>query len=341
MVSIMSLPENSQTITIADIREARFYAEWMNELDSRTSFLPGEGKLHIVQQELNNFINRNNISAETIVALEKECAKSLLHEKKFRWLIKNKRATFWAYYYIFNCGRNFPDKYQRKEYKTISERMKNIPGWRILHEEIERKKSYAYVYNYDYRKTNELISEAIRNSNSVVVMNHDERYEWIVSYFDYRGNLRAQDKEKNLSELRSKWEMIICRNISLDWIDIKNRELCRWAYKYLSEKITETKRFGKVNIYPDKNSSEELYDSCQLLVDQWESDPDALRFLLLKLQKAWSQKKLRDSRKDMKAINIYISTPVKTMLDSMVRKNKTTQTDLIEELVKKEYFRQK
>jgi len=43
----------------------------------------------------------------------------------------------------------------------------------------------------------------------------------------------------------------------------------------------------------------------------------------------------------MKAINIYISTPVKTMLDSMVRKNKTTQTDLIEELVKKEYFRQK
>ena len=32
---------------------------------------------------------------------------------------------------------------------------------------------------------------------------------------------------------------------------------------------------------------------------------------------------------------------VKTMLDSMVRKNKTTQTDLIEELVKKEYFRQK
>lgn len=337
----MSLPDNSQTITIADIREARFYAEWMNEQDSRTSYLPGEGKLHIIQQELNNFINKNNISAETIVSLEKECAKSILHEKKFRWLIKNKRATFWAYYYIFNCGRDFPDKYQKKEYRTISERIKNISRWKILHKEAKQKKNYAYAYNYNYKKMDELVSEAIRNLNRVVAMNHDERYEWIVSYFDYRGNLRTQDKEKNLSELRSKWEGIIFRDINLGWIDVKNRELCRWAYKYLAEKIGEKTQFERIKIRPNMNNSEELYDSCQLIIDQWENDPDALRFLLLKLQKAWSQKKLRDSRKDMKAINVYISTPVKTMLDSMVRKNKTTQTDLIEELVRKEYFRKK
>lgn len=333
----MSLQENSKIITIKSVREACFYAEWMSELDRGTQFPTSDEKLYIFQDELNAFIKEKNISDDAIAALERECAKSLLPETKFRWLIKSERATFWAYYYIFNNGTSFFDRNYVCEDKTISERMEKIPGWKSF----KLKKEQRSGHSPDTQKIVREYLESYRLLDHEILMDHVERCEWIVSYFDYRGKLRTKDKVKAIARLRSKWGEVIRRDIDLGWIDVKNRELCRWAYKYLSDKITETKRFGKVNIRPDKNSSEELHDSCQLLVDYWTGEPDALRFLLLKLQKAWSQKKLRDSRKNMKAINVYISGPVKSMLDNIAQKKKVTQGELIEELVRKEYRRQK
>ncbi|CAI8852073.1 hypothetical protein [Kosakonia quasisacchari] len=331
----MPLPGNSKEITISDIREAHFYNEWLNGLDSSESFSPSEGKLHIFQNALNDFIHKYDTPYEVIVALEKECARSLLDKKHFRWLIVNKRATFWSYYYILNCGRNFPSKYQEKDYRTICERIENISGWELFRKGTKQDREHAL----DFDELPGVDIESIRQFNREMLMNHTERYEWIVSYFDRTGGLISQDKEKNLDDLRYECERAIKKDITLNWIDVKNTEQCMWAYEYLLERMADKNRFNSKRIHPDNNKSVELYDSCLLLIDLWEGDPDTLRHLLIKLNKAWSQKKLRDRKKDMKAI--YISEPVKNMLDNIAKKNKMAESDLIEEIIKREYTRQK
>ncbi|AKL10541.1 hypothetical protein AB182_04000 [Phytobacter ursingii] len=68
------------------------------------------------------------------------------------------------------------------------------------------------------------------------------------------------------------------------------------------------------------------------------SKKDSIKYFLLKARGAWFQKKIRDSRVNMKAINIYITESHKSMLHAIAKNSNCKMVDVISQLIEEKYF---
>ncbi|CQH45602.1 hypothetical protein [Yersinia frederiksenii] len=96
---------------------------------------------------------------------------------------------------------------------------------------------------------------------------------------------------------------------------------------------------GNVDIFFKKNLNLKVHS----IFDQWaerKSNPE-IELFLIRLKKAWHQKKFRDSVANKKVLNTYISKECKKELDYLVNKNDMKINEIIENLIHEAYAKTK
>ncbi|HHQ7445626.1 TPA: hypothetical protein ACSU1C_004699, partial [Escherichia coli] len=71
--------------------------------------------------------------------------------------------------------------------------------------------------------------------------------------------------------------------------------------------------------------------------DLWEGDDNSKKLLLMNLNKAWNQKKLRETRVDKKALNTYLKIKTKIQLDELAEHYDMRISDILEKLISQHY----
>lgn len=96
---------------------------------------------------------------------------------------------------------------------------------------------------------------------------------------------------------------------------------------------------GNVDFWFEKNMNLKIHS----IFDQWvenKSDAEGELFII-RIKKAWGQKKFRDSVANKKVLNTYISKGSKRQLDYLVSQNEMKINELIEMLINDAYTKAK
>ncbi|EKN5094280.1 hypothetical protein ACSOQX_003071 [Yersinia enterocolitica] len=110
----------------------------------------------------------------------------------------------------------------------------------------------------------------------------------------------------------------------------------RWVFNYF-EKHNMTK--GNVEKFNDSPPNLVLFS----MFDKWavEQTEPVIELFILKMKKAWGQKKFRDSVKEKKVLNTYINKESKKQLDFLAKKNDRKINEEIEAIIHDAYMRMK
>ncbi|CNI73770.1 Uncharacterised protein [Yersinia frederiksenii] len=253
--------------------------------------------------ELSKIINSYDIEHSELNQLKKDYqVKSKVVNSNFEWIKSNIEAAFFLW---FSIKLNVSTDEERRRFFI-----------------------YRDDVNYNQRdEDNEDIQELFRsnplNINNVVS-------DLLIFYFTFL------DKESQLIQLlddiKNNW-LEVNKKSRLKWIDSKNKEQCDWAYSYLIEKT----RFFNDNFlaHPENKF---LFTKTFFNVYVFHI---GVKYIFLEMNKAWNQRRYRESRADKKALSGYISADAKTKLTNLAKKARMPEYELLELLILEQYDREK
>ncbi|AWH87906.1 hypothetical protein [Limnobaculum parvum] len=162
--------------------------------------------------------------------------------------------------------------------------------------------------------------------------NTKERYKAIIDFFDIL-RIDIQIVRNYFYNLKIRLRQIYQFSTSFNWLKKEDKEQCKWAWEYI-------KRSGII-INNEKIlipfSKKEMYFTIIAAFDSWPVLDVEKELFLIKMRKAWSQKKYRDDVSDKKLLNTYISKEAKKKLDIMTKINKKKINEIIELMIDNEY----
>lgn len=155
----------------------------------------------------------------------------------------------------------------------------------------------------------------------------------IKSYFD-RLDIPQGVKELLIDHIRTDW---FNQNTDwLFWIENKNKAQVDWAVKYMRGHFKSDDNNMLYYYYPS-SALNRIYGFFDIILTSNESR----ELFIIKMKKAWAQSRYRESIKDKKVINTYVSNDVKEKLKEIVRISNKKTTEIISDLIRKEYDRLK
>lgn len=181
---------------------------------------------------------------------------------------------------------------------------------------------------------------------------HSERYQNIVDYFDYsflqgRG---SQKKIELLDSLKKQWMRSKESTSSLTWLtQSSNEDAITWAWDYI-KKYNEDyinpshSIFSEYRTIPIPSVNINDQDKKYVIIaalQQWRPAQDTKTLFYQRINRAWSQRKTRKTREDMKAINTYISVQHKEMLDKLAKYNRFRMNEMLEFIIEDAYEQQR
>jgi len=172
---------------------------------------------------------------------------------------------------------------------------------------------------------NEIFGNAVASSTK-------KRHECVVGFFDL-WNQNYDTKVNFLNRLQSEWGIINESPRPLKWLK-EDEEQCRWANAYIFKY-----RVPSLGINPV--DTKELYLSVIATLDLWQGYPDSKQLFLQNINKAWSQKKHRDTLVGKKALNTYLKEGTKQKLNKISELQGRKIHEVLEELIVREYERLK
>ncbi len=184
---------------------------------------------------------------------------------------------------------------------------------------------------------NEIIANTpypVRQSLVECPINTSERFEQIVKFLDRCGQSFSW-KEELIDSLRQKWGGIFRARKPFTWLERENEEQCRWAWEYLKKLSWGFSRPSTDYLKPITSS--EMYLAIYGAFDSWNAGPDSKRLFLSDFNRAWQQKKHRDSRKGKKVCNLVLREEVKQKLDSMAAARGMKINQFVETLIENEH----
>lgn len=131
---------------------------------------------------------------------------------------------------------------------------------------------------------------------------------------------------KFLNEL---WGESLGRKIDLDWIDKKNTHDCKWCYDYMINSNIITESF--------KPMEQDYFWALAAAIDI-ASDANDLELLIIKMKKAFSQRKYREKNHELKTYSIGMNQSTKKKLDELVKSKKMRIHEVIEDLINNEHM---
>ena len=159
-----------------------------------------------------------------------------------------------------------------------------------------------------------------------------DRYECIIEFFD-RWNQSYDFKINYLNRIKNEWGMVYGSPRPLKWLK-EDDEQCRWALAYIVKSNVPSWRFNPVD-------TKELYLTVIAIFDLWQAYPDSKKLFLQNINKAWSQKKHRDTLIGKKALNTYLKEGTKQKLNELSERQGRKIHEVLEELIVREYERLK
>lgn len=155
----------------------------------------------------------------------------------------------------------------------------------------------------------------------------------IKSYFD-KLDIPQGVKELLIDHIRTDW---FNQNTDwLFWIENKNKAQVDWAVKYMRDHFKSDDNNMLYYYYPS-SALNRIYGFFDIILTSNESR----ELFIIKMKKAWAQSRYRESVKDKKVINTYVSNDVKEKLKEIVRISNKKTTEVISDLIRREYDRLK
>lgn len=289
---------------IKDIREARIY---IYQLDIKKFNEPLDvSNLEQYNIEINDTLRKNKNPEETnnlIKKIDELCANTLLPIKIFNWIKNEDRAC----YYVWGKVRLL----DVNSFKSIKINIPHRAFGNVLGE--NKKTSIAY---------DELNLNKYPSSTS-------ERFEIIIHLFDLM-DLNIERKEEILNDIKNEWGNTFSNKNNFRWLDIKNKELCEWAWNYI-------KKYSDFCSYLSPVNDTERYLCFYAAFDLWSASQDTKKLFSLNINKANSQQKFRAGIKNKKALNTFIDEKSKNRLDLLSKKHSMKLNQMIEYLIDKEF----
>lgn len=167
-------------------------------------------------------------------------------------------------------------------------------------------------------------------------------YEGLILLIDYQCRVSSFNHiRSNLERLKNSWLRIQKKFGNPFWFsstrhDAKYLTDYQWVMSYFDKNNMIN---GNVDFWFEKNINLKIHS----IFDQWvdnRSDAEAELFII-RMKKAWGQKKFRDSVAAKKVLNTYISKDSKRQLDYLVSKNEMKINELIEMLINEAYAKAK
>ncbi len=241
-----------------------------------------------------------------VILLITEAEKLLLPIKEFSWLEDDDRACYWVWGTILQSPLAAWPNQPLPFFFINSQETRTAPGYQSL-------------------------------GLKTVTTNTEERLEEIVKYFDRAGQ-PPQWQFNLINELKVRWIEIYNARKPFPWLKQDNVEQCDWAWNYISK---PNLLLGWYNTPPvlgfSPTKQEEKYLAIYAAFDCWTAPPDSKKLFCHNFNKAWHQKKHRDSRQGKKVCNLVLREDVKNKLDQMAYERDITLNRLVEALVENEY----
>ena len=238
---------------------------------------------------------------QLVQSLITEAKKSLLPLDEFSWIKGDERACYfvWASIYLYYY-------YSAPSHPTIV-----TSG---------HTPTYALYYN----------QLSLKNNPS----DNMERFDEVVKYFD-RIPQPSRWKLDLIAHLKGIWGYIFSNRKPFSWLEKDNDEQCRWAWDYINKIDWDNSKpmISQLSV----TSTEEMYFAIYAAYDTWKAKTEAKRLFTIDFNKAWQQKKHRDSRQGKKACSLVLQEDVKLKLDELAKTRKVTLSQLVEQLIEKEY----
>lgn len=164
--------------------------------------------------------------------------------------------------------------------------------------------------------------------------NSMERFGEVVKYFD-RVRQPRKWKLDLIAHLKGIWGHIFSSRKPFSWLEKDNEEQCRWAWDYIKKIDWDNSKPMTYRFSP--TSTAEIYLTIYAVYDTWSEETNSKRLFSIDFNKAWQQKKHRDSRQGKKACSLVLHEDIKLKLDELAKTRKVTLSQLVEQLIEKEH----
>lgn len=303
------MKDDGLTINTNNLRECRFYWRWM--LANNAQLPPEPQKSQQYCTAINAVFDSEHWDTDTrrqyVKGMKEASLAQLVPQKELEWLDKEQeRMCFW----IWCCCRLLPDE-------------KSFMLW-------NNSLKLNFQLGGEPTPYNELgISGCPRTAK--------ERHQLIVEFLD-KSSMSLDSKRSLLEFWKKQWGDIFLTE-KFFWVDNKDDEQCKWFANY----ITSNDDFQIPTWFiPEPTTAQEMYDASIAAFDIWQADVNTKKLFVVRMRKAWSQKKhrLAMKKKNKKSYNFTLSTSTKEMLDKMADKEEISRNEFLERLIKTAHSQQ-
>ena len=301
------IKDEGLTIKVSNLREGKFY--WRGLVAEGLTLSPEPQKIDEYYRVINHAIQRRYPAAERrrdyINVMRSSAANNLLPPSELEWLDKgSERMHFWIWCYCRLIANQGTPSFAPKDSKNLNEQL--LPDNKLELDEHPRTTK--------------------------------ERYNLIISFLD-RSNAPIELKRSLVQQWKKEWEETYSTEKFL-WVDNKDTTQCDWFANYISS----NDEFQIPNWFiPIPTTPQEKYDAGIAAFDIWPTDQNTKKLFIIRMKKAWSQKKhrLAMKKKDKQSYNFTLSASTKKMLDEMADHANLSRNEYLEKILVAEYNRAK
>ncbi|HCH5614364.1 TPA: hypothetical protein NKZ26_003734 [Vibrio parahaemolyticus] len=296
-----------------DSRKLRYYNWWLLTTSGRSAkFADFPTDIANIKRQVNDLLlDRFNTPEDAKIKanqLAENEEHQFLSKGVLRWIDKrNTRLCFWLWCYIRYSKQQLEDSNPIDESIPVSSGNTPIAS----------------------NERNLYLSLGL-NENPI---NHDERYDCIISFFDFwQGS--QEIKKQFIALLQEKWTKEV-EPVAFPCSGRTKDSQTEWFINYIEGSELPLTWLPSAYVF------EERYHTCTALVDYYwaNRDPDAKKYFLTKLKKAWSQQKHRAQmdQKKQKGYNFVMGIDTGDKLAELARANGIPKNRFVEELIKNEF----
>lgn len=284
------------------LRECRFYWYYLTKQNISLPAEPSEPTEYC--RKINHVINNLSIKSDekerAVEEMVRSAKESLLSNKELKPLDKGiERMCSWVW-----CYCRLMDSTASNWFNTPS-----------INYNVSAESSVYLKYNLNLHPSTA-----------------EERYDLIIKFLDF-SEADLDSKRGLLAFWQQAWGEVYEAE-TFHWLDNKNNIQCEWASNYL---VNDTEYKVPNWFLPKPTTPQQMYDSTIAAFDIWNAHPDSKKLLIVKMKKAWSQKKHRDNMEGKKAYNFVLHTDAKAKLDAIAKDYGLKKNQCLEQIIEKEF----
>ncbi|NBJ33140.1 hypothetical protein GE191_05555 [Serratia fonticola] len=264
-------------------------------------------------KHINSVIERMKFSVEDETLMEFERNNQMIPLDNFNWLKTSERACYW----LWGCLRFSIDPIIDYRYRFDDAWLENV------------------------RLYDKLNFNCTPSSTS-------ERFKLTLLFFDAWRAFSLIDKISYLERKKDEWLKINSSPDIFKWLNKDDLSQCEWVWKYILKSqqpdppakcLLGNSSCPSCSLNPLTHN--EKYLASYASYDLWVAHKDTKKLFLKNINKAWSQKKLRDTREGKKPLNTYLKNETKRRLDELSQCYDMNKQGVLEMLINKEYENKK